>query len=124
MKVDVRIEDARTVAEYASIPIAFRVERVVDVDALVASRGSRVESRAIAKGWLKDYDAYPDNGPIGWTTRFGLDRWGFFAAQVDGERVGGAAVASRRDARRQRSGVSILLREPIRSGRRERGCVS
>jgi GNAT superfamily N-acetyltransferase len=89
------MENARAIAEYASIPIAFRVESVVDVDALLASRGSRVESRTIARPCLKDYDAYPDNSPHRWATRFDLDRWGFFAARIDGKRVGGAAVAAR-----------------------------
>jgi GNAT superfamily N-acetyltransferase len=95
MDVEVGLEDERALAEYASVPIHFRVERVVDVDALVASAGSRVESRAVANPYIKDYDAYPDNGPLGWASRFDLSRWGFFGAYADGERVGGAAVAMR-----------------------------
>lgn len=95
MNVDVRLEDERALAEYASVPIHFRVERIVDVDALVASAGSRVESRVASNPYLKDYDAYPDNGPLGWATRFDLSRWGFFGAYADGKRVGGAAVAMR-----------------------------
>ena len=89
------MEDARAIAEYASISIAFRVEQVVDVDSLLLSHGSRVESRAIANPYVKDYDAYPDNSPLSWASRFDLTRWGMVGAFVGGKRVGGAAVATR-----------------------------
>ena len=95
MKLDIVLENARSMAEYGSIPIAFLVAGVVDVDVLVASAGSRVESRPIAKPYLKDYDAYPDNGPRDWPSQFDLDRWAIFGAHADGRRAGGAAVALR-----------------------------
>ena len=98
VSVEIRNEEARAIAEYASISIAFGVERVADVDALLASAGSRVESRVVANPYLKDYDTYPDNGPLGWASRFDLGKWGIFGAYADGRRVGGAAVAVRDSA--------------------------
>jgi GNAT superfamily N-acetyltransferase len=95
MNISIKNEGVRSLAEYAMVPIAFRVESVVDVDSLLLSDGSRVESLAIADPYVKDYDAYPDNGPLGWALRFELDRWRFFGAYAGDRRVGGAAVAMR-----------------------------
>ena len=93
MGIVITPETARALAAYASVPIAFRTERVVDVEALAQSAGSRVESRVAAKPHIKDYDAYLGNSPIGWASRFDLGSWGLFAAHADGKRVGSAAVA-------------------------------
>ncbi|HEV7836720.1 MAG TPA: GNAT family N-acetyltransferase, partial [Gemmatimonadaceae bacterium] len=46
----------------------------------------------------KDYDVFPGEGPASWPKRFKMSGWRFFAARIDGERVGGAAIVARSDA--------------------------
>jgi GNAT superfamily N-acetyltransferase len=93
MLVDILIEDSRTLAAYASIPIAFEVREVVDLDALAPGHtGGPLPARALDKPYSKDYDAYPDNGPLDWPARFRVERWTFFAAYVGERRVGGSVV--------------------------------
>ena len=96
MNIRIVAGDAKTLSALAAIPIAFRVDEVVDIDALVGSGGRRVESRRIAHPYEKDYDAYADNGPRDWARRFDLSGWAFLFAESDGRRVGGAVVAKDR----------------------------
>jgi ribosomal protein S18 acetylase RimI-like enzyme len=93
--IEVVSEDARSLASYASIPIAFRVDSTLDVDVLEASGGSHLGSRPVDRPYLKDYDAYAGNSPLDWPTRFDVYAWGFFGAFIDGRRVGGVAIATR-----------------------------
>ena len=93
--IEIVPEDVRSLASYASIPIAFRVASMLDVDVLEASGRSRFVSRPIDRSYLKDYDAYAGNSPLDWPNRFDVSVWGLFGAFIDGRRVGGAAVANR-----------------------------
>lgn len=94
MKVDVIEEAATALEEYASIPIAFEVCRVFDVTASRADLGGfLISERALNVPYVKDYDAVKEESPVYWPARFDVSNWGFFAARVEGWRVGGAAVA-------------------------------
>lgn len=95
MNIEVVPEDSRSLASYASIPIAFRVDSTLDVAVLKATGGSRLESRPVDRPYLKDYDAHAGNSPLAWPARFDVSAWGFFGAFINGRRVGGAAVANR-----------------------------
>ncbi len=94
MDVVVSEEPIATLAEHGRVPIAFRVESVVDVAPRAPGRGGfDLLERRLDAPYLKDYDALAGGGPAGWAERFDVSRWGLIAARVSGERVGGAVVA-------------------------------
>ena len=78
-----------SLADYARVPIAFMVEKVLDVR---ETEGSSVLSeRKIAVPYVKDYDR--DEHPTAWSARFDLSKWGLLAAVAGEQRVGGAIIA-------------------------------
>ena len=91
MGVDVVEEPMSALAEYARVPISFRVDRVVAVTPTGA--GFRLDERPVAEPWIKDYDADAGEGPTRWAARFDLSRWGLLAARDGGALVGGAVIA-------------------------------
>jgi GNAT superfamily N-acetyltransferase len=95
MEIEILEEAATgTLAEYARIPIAFEVDRVLDVEVREHGLGGFVLSeRKLEAPYVKDYDATFGEGPARWAKRFDLSRWGLLAARVEDRRVGGAAVA-------------------------------
>lgn len=89
-------EDAESLAEYASISIAFETSHRLAVDsaALLDADGC-FEPRlteTLPETIIKDYDAHPANHPLDWPTRFSVERWTFLAAYRSGVRVGGAVI--------------------------------
>jgi GNAT superfamily N-acetyltransferase len=86
MPIEITEESSETLAEYATVPIAFEVRRALDAE---------LTERDVDVPYVKDYDAISGEGPSSWAQRFDLSRWGFFAARIDGRRVGGAAVFER-----------------------------
>src|ERR1700704_5827524 len=92
MRIDVSEEPMTAVAEYALLPIAFRVEHVLDVTAL-ADGGFALSVRKLENPYVKDYDAVDGEGPLHWTRRFDVSNWRLFTARVAGTQVGGATVA-------------------------------
>lgn len=79
---------------YAHISIAFEVTQVLIVTPDETSPGGFcLTEEPIAAPYLKDYDALEGEGPTQWAKHFDVSRWGFFSAWIDGQRVGGAAVA-------------------------------
>jgi len=96
VRVEVREDPVLALAEYARVPIAFEVSRVLDVSVAPGGAGGFVlEERAIAVPYTKDYDAIPGEGPATWPRRFDVSRWGVFLARLGGRPVGGAVVAVR-----------------------------
>ena len=90
MSIDVRLESAAALDEYALVPVAFQVREVFDV----APRGSdefALTARALVDAYVKDYDA--SYGPAEWPHRFDVSNWAFFSAFERGMRIGGATVA-------------------------------
>jgi GNAT superfamily N-acetyltransferase len=81
-------------AEHARIPIAFTVDRVLDV-ALVDDGlgGIALVERRLDAPYVKDYDAIPGEGAASWNARFDVSRWGLLAAYDDDARIGGAVIA-------------------------------
>lgn len=94
MHIEIRREDGRSLAEYASVPIAFEVRAAVDVTMLRIGAAD-LTYRSITPPRVKDYDAYSSNGPLCWSSRFAVDSWIILAAYNEqGERVGGLVVIS------------------------------
>jgi GNAT superfamily N-acetyltransferase len=88
--IDVTDEPISALAEYARVSIAFEVRVVLDV--VDGAPDFALSERRLKTPYVKDYDAL-DGGPARWPERFDLSRWRLFAARMDGQRVGGAAVA-------------------------------
>ena len=88
--IDVAREDASSLHEYARVPIAFEVREIAEPTRTFGAEPFSFRRRVVRVPWIKDYDV--DGGPLAWPSRFDLSRWAFFAARVDGVRVGGAAV--------------------------------
>lgn len=63
------------------------------LDVAAAEDGFALTERILAAPYIKDYDGLAGEGPAEWPKHFDLSGWGFFAARVQGRRVGGAAVA-------------------------------
>jgi GNAT superfamily N-acetyltransferase len=92
--VEIAEEPIANLARHAEVPIAFRVERVLDVSLVDGGLGGIVISEAqVAAAWVKDYDAIKGEGPTRWAKRFDLSNWGLIAGHDGSGRVGGAVVA-------------------------------
>lgn len=93
MTIDVVGVSSTALAEYGRIPIAFEVNAIVDVAAdNEDSTRFRLSERPITTPYLKDYDAITET-PTEWPRRFNMSKWGLMIARIDGQCVGGAAVA-------------------------------
>lgn len=88
-EVQIREESFATLAAHTRVPIAFTVDRVLDV-VPVDGRNTLVE-RTLDRSSAKDYDALED--PTSWPALFDLSSWGLLAASVRDEHVGGAVIA-------------------------------
>ena len=93
MRIDVAEEPMTALAEYALLPIAFRVDQVLDVTAR-AEGGFALSARRLEVPYVKDYDAVDGEGPSHWSRRFDVSNWTLFTARVAGSRVGGAPLLS------------------------------
>ena len=91
--IEIREEPLAAIGDYARIPSAFRVERVLRVHAhpTAQSQWSLVEEPCAAP-FVKDYDAIPGNHAIDWPTQFDSAHWQVFVAYVRDIRVGGAIL--------------------------------
>ena len=92
MTVDVAEEPMTALAEYALLPIAFRVDHVLNVTAR-ADGGLALSRRRLEDPHVKNYDAIDGEGPLRWAHRFDVSNWALFTARVVGRLVGGATVA-------------------------------
>jgi GNAT superfamily N-acetyltransferase len=87
-------ESQSSLDAYGLVPIGFEVRSVLDVSTPLRGLGGLpLTERQVDPPYHKDYDAESDDGPNRWAQTFDLSQWGFFGAWLDGERVGGAAVA-------------------------------
>lgn len=96
MPIEIAVEGADALSQYASIPIAYRIDDVLDPDSpLDAESLLPFRSRTLDAPIFKDYDAQPGNHPLEWSRRFDVRGWGFLAARSDELRVGGAVIVVR-----------------------------
>ena len=92
MTLDIRLEPLSSLEEYASIPIAFEADSVLDIS--TDTPGSFVlTERRIDVPCIKDYDAIAGEGPLRWREQFDLSNWALFIARAHERAIGGAAVA-------------------------------
>lgn len=79
---------------HATVPIAFLVDRVVDLGSLVVNVDpGGMKTAPVAVPYWKDYDAIPSNHPESWPLRFDVGNWQLFGAYDGTTRIGGAVIA-------------------------------
>jgi GNAT superfamily N-acetyltransferase len=95
MKIEIAEIEPFALEKYARVPMAFTVERVLDVieEGDGGLGGIRLVERWLDAPYEKDYDALPGEGPMRWGEQCDIARWGFLIAKLDGAHVGGAAIA-------------------------------
>ena len=128
MSLDIR-EAAPTSAalsEHAAIPIAFVVDRVLEVRLLDGGLGGMsLTQTAVTDPYVKDYDALEGAGPQCWPGRFDVSNWALIGACRDGASVGSTVIATRTPGLHMLGGrddVAVLW--DIRVSPRERGGAS
>jgi ribosomal protein S18 acetylase RimI-like enzyme len=95
MSLDIRQEAATlaVLAEYAIIPIAFVVDRILEVRLIDGGLGGvSLTETPVTDPYVKDYDAIA-GAPTRWPERFDISSWGLICARRDGVRAGGAVIA-------------------------------
>lgn len=97
MAIEITEDRPPDLIAYGAVSIAFEVRGVFDVDEQIPVAGSapaaaRLTYRALARPYVKDYDAPPGLAPHNWSARFDVSTWGVLSAWVGGRRVGGAVV--------------------------------
>ncbi len=94
MSFVVRVEPMSRLAQHASIPIAFLVERIFEISGPGKGlAGTGLTDVTVERPWEKDYDAITGESPTLWLTRFDTTNWGLIAAYDGADRVGGAVIA-------------------------------
>lgn len=113
--------------EYASIPIAFEVRSVLQVEEMDNGLGGlRLVEQPVTPPYIKDYDALEDGPPTTWPRQFDLRNWGFLLArdETGGPPVGGAAIAWNTNGVNMlegRSDLAVLWDLRVRPERRGQG---
>ena len=108
MFAEIREESLTDLDEYARVPISFEAWTVLELSSRNGGLGGfELLERPLSPKLVKDYDAIPGSHPTAWPGRFDVSNWGLFSAKLDGERVGGAAVAFRTP------GMAMLDREDL-----------
>lgn len=140
MDITVSKEPMSALDAYSRIPMSFEVTEVLELTVHGGFGGFTLSQRKLDTPYVKDYDAV--DGPLEWPQLFDVSNWQLFSAQLEGTRVGGAAVAFnspglimlegrndlavlwdirvRPEARRQ--GVGSALFRAAETWSRERGC--
>src|SRR5579871_451438 len=93
MPIEVRAESIAALPEYAQVPISFRVETRLRVELLQGGLGGIALVEEPVTPYMKNYDAYPGEGPAHWRELWDLSHWGILSAFDGPRRVGGAAIA-------------------------------
>lgn len=83
-----REEDSSKLAEYASIPISFTVDKFLEVELLQGALGGfRFTERKVTPSYVKGYDQMRNEGPLNWQKRWDVSNWAIFSAFLDYKRV-------------------------------------
>jgi len=94
MNIEISEAPITAVVELARVPIAFQVDRVLDVaDQDNGFGGVVLSERGLDVPYVKDYDAIDGEGPTQWAKCFDISNWGLIQAHANGSLVGGAVVA-------------------------------
>jgi ribosomal protein S18 acetylase RimI-like enzyme len=93
VEIEIHQEPMAALADYSSISIAFRADRILDVhESERPAGGWSLSERALDAPYIKNYDAL-DGGPTRWPHRFNLSNWRLFIARFEGKPAGGIVLA-------------------------------
>jgi GNAT superfamily N-acetyltransferase len=125
MSVIVGEEAIGNLAQHATVPISFVVDRYVDVTVIEDGfKGLGLTEVIVDPPWVKNYDAVEGEGPTRWAEMFDTSNWGLIAAHEDGVRIGGAVVAFNTagvNMLEGRSDLAVIWDIRVRSEARGRG---
>jgi GNAT superfamily N-acetyltransferase len=125
MTLEIARVGADGLAEYARIPIWFRVESVLRVSGTDdALGGLLLREEAVDEPYVKDYDEFDDDPPAQWGQGHDLGNWGIFLAREEGVSVGAAAgivKSSRAQMLMARDDVAVLWDIRVHPDHRRRG---
>ncbi len=94
LNVRISEEPISALPEYARIPISFEVRSIFDVQLLEDGlQGIRLTERRLETPWIKDYDAYENEGPLSWGQLWDISNWVMISAFVDDSMIGGCVIA-------------------------------
>ena len=91
MRIDITEIPPARLGEYESIPSAFEVKTILEVELVDGGLGGMILHEIPVQPYIKDYDA-GDELPTDWPKRYDMTKWGFFLAVMGGTPVGAAAV--------------------------------
>jgi GNAT superfamily N-acetyltransferase len=92
MKISIEEISPERLAEYATIPSAFEVKSILEVELVQGGLGGMALHEKPVRPYRKDYDGYGEL-PTDWPRRFDVTNWGFFLAKIGDRPAGAAAVA-------------------------------
>jgi len=96
MSVDVQQVGPEALEQYGRVPMSFTVESIFRVDVVDGGFGGlTLTEEPVAEAYVKDYDAYDEEGPTRWARRWDLSHWAFFLAGDENSPTGAAAAAMR-----------------------------
>jgi GNAT superfamily N-acetyltransferase len=114
--------------EHAAIPIAFVVDRILEVALIDGGLGGIcLTETAVTDPYLHDYDAIENTGAARWPERFDVSSWGLICARRDGAKAGGAVIAFNTPGLRMLGGrddVAVLWDIRVAPGERSVGIGS
>ena len=94
MNIEIREVGPEGLAEYAKVPIRFRITSVYRVEGEGEGPGTfRLFEEPVEPAYVKDYDDPWLIRPESWPERFDMRNWVFFIARDGSKPVGAAAVA-------------------------------
>jgi GNAT superfamily N-acetyltransferase len=87
-------EPVSCLPEHARLPIAFRVDRVLDVIPIDKGLGGLgLKERLVDPPYIKDYDEIAGNAPVCWAAQWDLSNWSVLSFLVGACRIGGVVLA-------------------------------
>jgi GNAT superfamily N-acetyltransferase len=111
--------------EYSRIPIAFTVDRILEVTPVDNGLGGLLlEEATLDAPFVKDYDTIEGNSPKCWPARWDVSNWGMITSFVAEQLVGGAVLASGTNALdllENRTDLAVLWDLRVHPDHRHRG---
>jgi GNAT superfamily N-acetyltransferase len=94
MRLEIKEESISVFEEYATIPTAFEVDSVFQVEESIDSADKFIlTERPVEVPFLKNYDTIAGQHPSQWARRFDISNWRVFTARLKSRLVGGAVAA-------------------------------
>lgn len=93
MKLEILEITPDRLAEYATVPRAFEVRSILQVELIRGGLGGMRLEEVPVDPYIKDYDAHGETA-LDWPRKFDVHVWGFFLARWGNEETAGAAAVA------------------------------